>query len=146
MNRGRMMTKKRWTRWRINKYDVPGHEMNADCTHVCVCPLTDGEEGVQRFFNQPLKLFRTSKASGAGWSTTASVAHSKKKHADSDVLQYTTDNAEAIDMSRHQFQDLIVQEAVLDVMWLTTVLQPGVWPVVHRVHHQKIPQSYLVHH
>jgi hypothetical protein len=56
-----------WTHLRrINKYDVPGHEMNADCTHVCVCPLTDGEEGVQRFFNQPLKLFRTSKASGLG--------------------------------------------------------------------------------
>ena len=59
--------------------------MNAECTHVCVCPLSDGEEGVKRYCNQPLKLFRASKALGAGWSTSASVAHSKKKHADSDV-------------------------------------------------------------
>ena len=38
------------------------------------------------------------------------------------LLQYTGDNIEAIDMSRRQFQDLIVQEGVLDVMRLTTVL------------------------
>jgi len=29
-----------WTHLRlIDKHDVSGHEMNADCTHVCVCPL-----------------------------------------------------------------------------------------------------------
>jgi hypothetical protein len=52
-----------WTHLRrIHKHDVPGHEMNVDCTHVCVFPLTDGEEGVKRFCNQSLKLFRVSKA------------------------------------------------------------------------------------
>jgi hypothetical protein len=77
-----------WTHLRrIHKHDVSGHEMNADCTHVCVCPLSDGEEGVKHFFNQPLKLFRTSKTAGSSWSTSASVAHSKKKHADSDVVR-----------------------------------------------------------
>jgi hypothetical protein len=29
-----------WThRRRIHKHDVSGHEMNTDCTHVCVCPF-----------------------------------------------------------------------------------------------------------
>jgi hypothetical protein len=79
---------------RIHKHDVPGHEMNADCTHVCVCPLADGEEGVKCFCNQPLKLFRSNKESGAGWSTTSSVAHSKKKHADSDVARKHKGRAE----------------------------------------------------
>jgi hypothetical protein len=61
----RAHTSAEWTHLRrIHKYDVTGHEMNADCTHVCVCPLVDGEEGVKRFCNQPLKLFRTNKASG----------------------------------------------------------------------------------
>ena len=71
----RAHTSDAWTYLRrIHKHDVPGHEMNADCTQVCVCPLSDGEEGVKRFWNEPLKLFRTSKAPGAGWSTTVSVA------------------------------------------------------------------------
>jgi len=56
---------------RIDKHDVTGHEMKEDRTHVCVCPLSDGEEGVKRFCNQSLKLFRTSRAAGAGWSTSA---------------------------------------------------------------------------
>jgi hypothetical protein len=60
-------------------------KMNADCTHVCVCPLSDGEEGVKRYCNQSLKLFRSSKAAGAPWSTSASVSHFKKKHEDSAV-------------------------------------------------------------
>ena len=91
----RRNTSAAWTHLRrINKHDVPGHEMNADCTHVCVCPLADGEEGVKCFCNQPLKLFRASKALGAAWSTTASVAHSKKKHADSDVARKHTGRAE----------------------------------------------------
>jgi hypothetical protein len=78
-----------WTHLRrIHKHDVPGHEMNADCTHVCVFPLADGEDGVKRFCNQPLKLFRSSKATGATWSTSDSVAHSKKKHADSAYRAY----------------------------------------------------------
>ena len=72
---------------RIHKHDVPGHAMDEDMTHVCVFPLADGEEGVKRFCNQPLKLFRTSKSLGAGWNTSASVAHSKKKHAGSDVAR-----------------------------------------------------------
>ncbi len=77
-----------WTHLRrIHKHDVTGHEMNADCTHVCVCPLADGEDGVKRFCNQPLKLFRSSKATGADWSTSDSVSHSKKKHEDSDVAR-----------------------------------------------------------
>ena len=37
-----------WTHLRrIDKHDVPGHEMNADCTHVCVLPpriLVSGHE------------------------------------------------------------------------------------------------------
>ena len=91
----RRNTSAAWTHLRrINKHDVPGHEMNADCTHVCVCPLADGEEGVKCFCNQPLKLFRASKALGAAWSTTASVAHSKKKHADSDVARKHKGRAE----------------------------------------------------
>jgi len=53
----RRNTSAAWTHLRrINKHDVPGHEMNADCTHVCVCPLADGEEGVKRFCNQPLNF------------------------------------------------------------------------------------------
>jgi hypothetical protein len=44
----RAHTSAAWTHLRrIHKHDVPGHEMNADCTHVCVCPLADGEEGVK---------------------------------------------------------------------------------------------------
>ena len=68
-----------WTHLkRIHKHDVSGHEINADCTHVCVCPLSDGKEGVKSFCNQSLKLFRERKAAGAAWNTSASltVAHS----------------------------------------------------------------------
>ena len=84
----RSHTSAAWTYLRrIDKHDVPGHEMHADCTHVCVCPLSDGEEEEKRFCNEPLKLFRASKAPGAPWSTSASVAHSKKKHADSKVAR-----------------------------------------------------------
>ena len=79
---------------RIHKHDVPGHEMNADCTHVCVCPLSDCEEGVKRFCNEPLKLFQASKAPGAAWSTTVSVAHSQKKHVDSKVARQQKGRAE----------------------------------------------------
>ncbi len=79
MNRPRMMTKKRWTRstmrnclGRPSTLTVPEEDlinlmrglMNADCTHVCVCPLSDCEEGVKRFCNETLKLFQTSKAPG----------------------------------------------------------------------------------
>ena len=72
-----------WTHLRrIDKHDVPGHEMNAECTHVCVCHLSDGEEGVKRYCNTPLKLFRSTKTSDALWSTTAAVTHSKKIHED----------------------------------------------------------------
>jgi hypothetical protein len=71
-----------------------GHAAPMLYTHVCVCPLSDGEEGVKRFCNQPLKLFRASKALGAAWSTTASVAHSKKKHVDSKVARQQKGRAE----------------------------------------------------
>lgn len=95
----RAHTSAAWTHLRrIHKHDVPGHEMNADCTHVCVFPLADGEGGVKRFCNQPLKLFRASKALGAGWSTSASVAHSKKKHAGSDVARKQKARAEKIQL------------------------------------------------
>jgi hypothetical protein len=44
----RAHTSEAWTYLRrIHKHDVPGHEMHADCTHVCVCPLSDGEESVE---------------------------------------------------------------------------------------------------
>jgi len=55
----RAHTSAAWTYLRrIDKHDVPGHEMHADCTHVCVCPLSDGEEEEKRFCNEPLKLSR----------------------------------------------------------------------------------------
>jgi len=39
-----------WTHLRhIDKNDVSGHEMNAECTHVGVYPLSDGEGGVKRY-------------------------------------------------------------------------------------------------
>ena len=33
---------------RIDRYDLPGHGMKEDCTHVCVYPLSEGETGVKR--------------------------------------------------------------------------------------------------
>ncbi len=40
-----------WTHLRrINKYDVPGHEMNTDCTHVCVCPLAQRNMQIQMWY------------------------------------------------------------------------------------------------
>ncbi len=36
---------------RIAKHDVPDRGMKAECTHVCVYRLSDGEEGDQRYCN-----------------------------------------------------------------------------------------------
>ncbi len=33
-----------------------------DYTHICVCPLTDDEEGSKRYCNTSLKLFRGTKS------------------------------------------------------------------------------------
>jgi len=53
-----------WTHLRrIDRHDVTGHGMMSDCTHVCVYPLSDDEDGVKRYCNTRLKLFRTTKTS-----------------------------------------------------------------------------------
>ena len=64
---------------RIAKHDVPDRAMKTECTHVCVYRLDD-EDGEKRYCNTPLKLFRASSAKGAPWSTSAALAHFKKKH------------------------------------------------------------------
>jgi hypothetical protein len=67
---------------RIAKHDVPDRAMKTECTHVCVYRLDD-EDGEKRYCNTPLKLFRASSAKAAPWSTSAALAHFKKKHGDS---------------------------------------------------------------
>ena len=67
---------------RIAKHDVPDRAMKTECTHVCVYRLDD-EDGEKRYCNTPLKLFRASSAKAAPWSTSAALAHFKKKHEDS---------------------------------------------------------------
>ena len=42
---------------RIAKHDVPDRAMKIDCTHVCVYPLEEGENGEKRYCNTPLKTF-----------------------------------------------------------------------------------------
>ena len=64
---------------RIAKHDVPDRAMKTECTHVCVYRLDD-EDGEKRYCNTPLKLFRASSATAAPWSTSAALAHFKKKH------------------------------------------------------------------
>ena len=64
---------------RIAKHDVPDRAMKTECTHVCVYRLDD-EDGEKRYCNTPLKLFRASSAKAAPWSTSAALAHFKKKH------------------------------------------------------------------
>jgi hypothetical protein len=43
----------------------------------------NGDNGENRFFNTPLKLFRSSKDKEDVWSTSAALAHFKNKHEDS---------------------------------------------------------------
>ncbi len=64
---------------RIDKHDVSDRAMKTECTHVCVYRLDD-EDGEKRYCNTPLKLFRASSAKAAPWSTSAALAHFKKKH------------------------------------------------------------------
>ena len=47
---------------RIAKHDVPDRGMKAECMHVCVYRLDDGEDGEKRYCNTPLNLFRASKS------------------------------------------------------------------------------------
>ncbi len=54
---------------RICRHDVPDHAMKADCTHVCVYRLSDGEGGATRYCNKPLKLFRSTRGKEAPWIT-----------------------------------------------------------------------------
>jgi len=68
---------------RIADHDLPDHVMKTDCTHVCVYRLSDAEGGEKRYCNKPLKLFRSTKGKKAPWSTSAALAHFKKKHEDS---------------------------------------------------------------
>jgi hypothetical protein len=72
-----------WTHLRRIDKHVPDHEINEDCSHVCVYPLSDDEDGVIRYYNTVLKLFRTTKTSDDSWNTTSVVTHSKKIHEDS---------------------------------------------------------------
>jgi hypothetical protein len=67
---------------RIAKHDVPDRAMKTEYTHVCVYRLDD-EDGEKRYCNTPLKLFRASSAKAAPWSTSAALAHFKKKYEDS---------------------------------------------------------------
>jgi hypothetical protein len=60
---------------RIAKHDVSDRGMKAECTHVCVYCLSDGEEGDKRHCNTPLKLFRSSKGKEATWSTSDALGH-----------------------------------------------------------------------
>ena len=70
---------------RIAKHDVPDRAI--DCTHVCVYPLEEGENGEKRYCNTPLKLFRASKAKDAAWSTSAALGHFKKNHEGSSAAR-----------------------------------------------------------
>ena len=72
---------------RIAKHDVPDRAMKIDCTHVCVYPLEEGENGEKRYCNTPLKLFRASKAKDAAWSTSAALGHFKKNHEGSSAAR-----------------------------------------------------------
>ncbi len=56
--------------------------MKTECTHVCVYRLDD-EDGEKCYCKTPLKLFRAFSAKAAPWSTSATLAHFKKKHGDS---------------------------------------------------------------
>ena len=47
---------------RITKCNVSDREIKEDCTHICVCPLSDDEEGSKRYCNTSLKLFRGTKS------------------------------------------------------------------------------------
>jgi hypothetical protein len=64
----------------ITKYNLPDRTITADCTHICVYPLSDDEGGSKRYCNTPLKLFRDTKSESSSWSTSAAVGHFKKNH------------------------------------------------------------------
>ena len=70
---------------RITQYNVPDREIKADCTHICVCPLSDDEEGSKSYCNTPLKLLRCTKSVSSEWITSVTVAHFKKQHPHSNV-------------------------------------------------------------
>jgi len=67
----------------ITNHDVTDRGMNAECTHVCVYRLDNGDDGEKRYCNTPLKLFRSSKGKEDAWITSAALAHFKKKFEDS---------------------------------------------------------------
>ena len=72
---------------RIANYNVHDRQVKADCTHICVCPLSDDEEGSKRYCNTPLKLFRCTKSTSSAWSTSAAVAHFKKQDPHSNAAR-----------------------------------------------------------
>ncbi len=72
---------------RIVKYNVSDREIQADCSHICVCPLSDEEEGSKCYCNTPLKLFRDTKSVSSVWNTSTVVVHFKKQHPRSNVAR-----------------------------------------------------------
>jgi hypothetical protein len=71
---------------RIDKYNLPDRPINADCTHICVYPLSDDEGGSKHSCNTSLKLVRGTKIASSAWNTSAAVGHFKKNHPHSDSV------------------------------------------------------------
>ncbi len=69
----------------ITKYNVSDREIKEDCTHICVCLLSDDEEGSKRYCNTTLKLLRDTKNPSSAWNTSTVLVHFKKQHPRSRV-------------------------------------------------------------
>jgi hypothetical protein len=69
---------------RIDKYNLSDRPINADCTHICVYPLSDDEGGSKCYCNTSLKVVRGTKSVSSAWSTSTVVGHFKKNHPHSD--------------------------------------------------------------
>ena len=67
----------------IVDHDLTDHVMKTDYTNVCVYRLSDPEGSEKRYWNNPLKLFRSTKDKKTPWITSAALAHFKKNHEDS---------------------------------------------------------------
>jgi hypothetical protein len=67
----------------ITNHDVSEHGLKVDCTHVCVYPLSDGEGGIKRYYNKPLKLFLSKKGKETSWNTSTELGRFQKNHEDS---------------------------------------------------------------
>jgi hypothetical protein len=69
---------------RIVKYNFPDCPINADCTHICVYPLSDDEGGSKRYCNTPLNLVWDTKRTSSSLNTSTVVGQIKKNHPHSD--------------------------------------------------------------